>query len=405
MLVLVVNAGSSSLKYQLIDMSNEQVVAKGIAERIGAGGVLKHETTGKEKVGIETDIPDHTVAMRLVFDALKDPATGAIADVSEITAIGHRVVHGGESFSSSVCIDQAVIDTVSGLSELAPLHNPPNLMGIDAAMKIMPDAPQVAVFDTAFHQTIPNHAYIYALPYDLYEEHGIRRYGFHGTSHKYVAHRATRMLAEQGIPIENQKVVTCHIGNGVSFTAVKGGKSVDTSMGLTPVEGLVMGTRCGDIDPAILPFLQKTFDYSADDVDNLINKKSGLLGISGLGNDMRDIEAGARGGNERAKLALEIFCYRGRKYIGAYAAAMGGIDAVVFTAGIGEHSPAVRTMMCRGLEFLGIDIDAAKNENCKGECDISAAGSGARVLVIPTNEELAIARETARVITGENNGQ
>ncbi len=405
MLVLVVNAGSSSLKYQLIDMSNEQVVAKGIAERIGAGGVLTHETAGKEKVRTETEIRDHTIAMRLVFDALTDSATGAISDLSEIAAIGHRVVHGGESFSGSVQIDQAVIDAVTRLSELAPLHNPPNLMGIHAAMNILPDAPQIAVFDTAFHQTIPNYGYIYALPHDLYEEHGIRRYGFHGTSHKYVAQRATRILAERGIAKEDQKIVTCHIGNGVSFTAVKGGKSVDTSMGLTPVEGLVMGTRCGDIDPAILPFLQKTFSYSADDVDNLINKKSGLLGISGIGNDMRDIEAGAAAGNPRARLALEIFCYRGRKYIGSYAAAMGGLDAVVFTAGIGEHSPAIRSMMCAGLEFLGVELDAEKNANCKGECDVSTAGSRGSILVIPTNEELAIARETARVMTGESNGQ
>ena len=402
MLVLVVNAGSSSLKYQLIDMSNEQVLAKGIAERIGAGGMLRHETTGKPTVENEVDIPDHTVAMRLVFDALTNPGSGAIADVSEIAAIGHRVVHGGESFSGSVRIDREVIDAVSRLSELAPLHNPPNLMGIEGAMKVMPDAPQIAVFDTAFHQSIPKHAYIYALPYDLYEEHGIRRYGFHGTSHKYVTSRATKILTDLGIPIEQQKIVTCHIGNGVSFTAVKGGKSVDTSMGLTPVEGLVMGTRCGDIDPAILPFLQNTFGYSAGDVDDLINKKSGLLGITGIGNDMRDIEANAAAGHERAKLALEIFCYRGRKYIGAYAAAMGGLDSVVFTAGIGEHSPPIRAMMCRDMEFLGIELDPVKNEECWGECDISTGKLNARILVIPTNEELAIARETARVVTGEN---
>lgn len=400
MLVLVVNAGSSSLKYQLIDMSNEQVIAKGIAERIGGGGALAHETTGKEKIRTEVDIPDHTVAMRLVFDALTDPENGAIKDVSEITAIGHRVVHGGESFSGSVEINQEVIHAVIRLSELAPLHNPPNLMGIEGAMRIMPDAPQIAVFDTAFHQSIPNYAYVYALPYELYKEHGIRRYGFHGTSHKYVAGKAGRILEARGIAVEKQRVITCHIGNGVSFTAVKGGKSVDTSMGLTPVEGLVMGTRCGDIDPAILPFLQNTFGYSADDVDDLINKQSGLLGISGIGNDMRDIEDNAEAGNQRAKLALEIFCYRGRKYIGAYAAAMGGLDALVFTAGIGEHSPVVRSMMCSGLEFLGIKINPEKNAICKGERDISADDAAVSVLVIPTNEELAIARETARVVTG-----
>jgi len=383
-------------------MSNEQVVARGIAERIGAGGALTHQAIGKEAVKTEVEIPDHTVAMRMVFDALTDPKTGAIADVSEITAIGHRVVHGGESFSDSVEINQEVLDTVSRLSELAPLHNPPNLMGIEGARKIMPNAPQIAVFDTAFHQTIPRYAYVYALPYDLYEKHGIRRYGFHGTSHKYVARRATRILEAKGIPVEKQRIITCHIGNGVSFTAVKGGKSVDTSMGLTPVEGLVMGTRCGDIDPAILPFLENTLDYSADDIDDLINKKSGLLGISGIGNDMRDIEDSAQAGNERARLALEIFCYRARKYIGAYAAAMGGLDAVVFTAGIGEHSPGIRARMCDGLEFLGIKVDAEKNKNCQGESDISAGSDGPRVLVIPTNEELAIARETARVVTGAN---
>lgn len=401
MLVLVVNAGSSSLKYQLIDMSNEQVLARGIAERIGGKNAsLTHETTGKEKTRIRADIPDHTVAMRLVSDALTDEETGAIRDVSEIAAIGHRVVHGGESFSDSVLIDQKVLETVVRLSELAPLHNPPNLMGIEAAMMLRPDAPHVAVFDTAFHQTIPRKAYMYALPYDLYADLGIRRYGFHGTSHKYVASRAAKMLEKRGIPRDQQKVITCHIGNGVSFTAVKGGRSVDTSMGLTPVEGLMMGTRCGDIDPAIIPYLEKEKGYTADEIDNLINKKSGLLGVSGISNDMRDIESNAAAGHERAQLALDIFCYRARKYIGAYAAAMGGLDAIVFTAGIGEHSPRVRAMICDGLEFLGVKIDPGKNEDCKGECDISAGDDGVRIYVIPTNEELAIARETVRVVTG-----
>ena len=353
MLVLVVNAGSSSLKYQLIDMSNEQVLAKGIAERIGGETLLTHETTGKQKTRIEAEIPNHQVAMRLVFDALTNPDTGAIRDVSDINAIGHRVVHGGESFSDSVVINQEVLNAISRLSELAPLHNPPNLMGIEAAMKVMPEEPQVAVFDTAFHQTMPKVAYMYALPYDLYLEHGVRRYGFHGTSHKYVAGKASNILEERGIPKDKQRIVTCHIGNGVSFTAVKGGKSVDTSMGLTPVEGLVMGTRSSGLDPAILPFLQKQLGYSADDADNLINKNSGLLGVSGISNDMRDIESNAEAGNERAQLALDIFCYRQRKYIGAYAAAMGGLDAVVFTAGIGEHSPIVRAKTCKGLEIHG----------------------------------------------------
>lgn len=401
---MVVNAGSSSLKYQLIDMSDEHVLARGIAERIATAGgrnaSLTHEATGKRKIKIKAEIPNHQVAMRLVFEALTDPETGVIQDVSQISAIGHRVVHGGESFSDSVIINREVMDTISRLSQLAPLHNPPNLMGIEAAMQIMPEAPQVAVFDTAFHQTVPRHAYVYALPYELYSRHGIRRYGFHGTSHKYVVSRARRILEERGVPRESQKIVTCHLGNGVSFTAVKGGKSVDTSMGLTPVEGLVMGTRCGDIDPAIIPFLQKELGYSADDIDNLINKKSGLLGISGVSNDMRDIQSRAEAGDERSKLAFDIFCYRAKKYIGAYAAAMGGLDAIVFTAGIGEHSPAVRAAICNGLEFLGVRIDPEKNAACQGECDTSAEYDGVRVLVIPTNEELAIARETVRVVGG-----
>jgi len=404
MLVLVVNAGSSSLKYQLIDIATEQVLARGIAERIGSAGRngsrLMHLTAGGRKLKTKVEIADHRAAMRLVFRALTDPDTGAIRDVSEISAIGHRVVHGGESFSDSVIIDRKVIDTISRLSELAPLHNPPNLMGIQAAMEVLPGVPEVAVFDTAFHQSIPRHAYVYALPYELYTEHGVRRYGFHGTSHKFVASRAGRILEARGVPRERQKIVTCHLGNGVSITAVKGGKSVDTSMGLTPVEGLVMGTRCGDIDPAIIPFLEEKLNYSADDIEELINRKSGLLGISGVSNDMRDVEASAAAGNERSKLAFEIFCYRVRKYIGAYAASLSGLDAVVLTAGIGEHSPGVRASVCSGLEFLGIRIDPEKNENCRGECDISAEDAGVRTLVIPTNEELAIARETARVVTG-----
>ncbi len=400
MLVLVVNAGSSSLKYQLIDMSNEQVLAKGIAERIGTPeSCLSQQVTGDEKTYMKADMPDHTAAMRYVFQALTDFNIGAIKDVSEISAIGHRVVHGGEDFSGSVLIDEKVIDTVSKLSQLAPLHNPPNLMGIEAAMQLMPDTPEVAVFDTAFHQTIPSYAYIYALPYDLYEEHGIRRYGFHGTSHKYVSARARKTLQARGLP--SDKIVTCHIGNGVSFTAVLDGKSVDTSMGLTPVEGLVMGTRSGDIDPAILPTLQKQFGYSANDVDDLINKKSGLLGITGIGNDMRDIEDAAEKGNERAQLALRIFSYRQRKYIGAFAAAMGGLDAIVFTAGIGEHSPLIRSMTCEGLEFLGVKLNEDLNAVCHSEQDISTEDSRVRVLVVPTNEELTIARETVRVVSGE----
>jgi acetate kinase len=398
MLILVVNAGSSSLKYQLIDISNEEVLAKGLAERIGAtgnGSSLTHQASGKEKVTVETSIPDHRVAMRLVFDALTNAETGAIKDVSEISAIGHRVLHGGAAFTNSVLVNDEVIETIKKVSHLGPLHNPANLMGIQAAMQLMPDAPQVAVFDTAFHQTMPPTSYIYALPYELYENQDIRRYGFHGTSHQFVSARARKFLQARGFA--GEKIITAHLGNGVSFTAVEGGKSFDTSMGLTPAEGLVMGTRCGDIDPAILPFIQKEFGSSAEEIDDLINRKSGLLGISGVSNDMRDVENSANEGNERSKLALDIFCYRGRKYIGAYAAAMGGLDAVVFTGGIGEHSSFVRASICKGLEFLGLKLDEAKNADCDGECDISTGDSRARILVIPTNEELAIARETTRV--------
>lgn len=398
MLILVVNAGSSSLKYQLIDTSNEEVIAKGIAERIGASGdgsSLTHETSGKDKVKLDANIPDHRVAMRLVFDALTNAETGAIKDVSEIHAIGHRVLHGGAAFTNSVLVNDEVIETIKRVSHLGPLHNPANLMGIQAAMQLMPDAPQVAVFDTAFHQTMPPTSYIYALPYEFYENQDIRRYGFHGTSHQFVSARARKFLDARGLG--SGKIITAHLGNGVSFTAVKDGQSFDTSMGLTPAEGLVMGTRCGDIDPAILPFLQKDLGCSADEIDNIINRKSGLLGISGVSNDMRDIENSAKSGNERSRLALDIFCYRGRKYLGAYAAAMGGLDAVVFTGGIGEHSPAVRSAACDGLEFLGLKLDETKNADCHGECDISTEDSRARILVIPTNEELAIARETTRV--------
>lgn len=385
-------------------MSNESVLAKGIAERIGSdGSVLKHETTGKEKIVSESPMSNHQDAMRLVFDALTNPESGAVKSVSDISAIGHRVVHGGESFSASVIITPEVMETIDALSELAPLHNPPNLMGIEAAIKVVPDAPQVAVFDTAFHQTIQKSAYMYALPYEFYKQNGIRRYGFHGTSHMYVAAKARKVLEDIGIPVEKQRIITCHIGNGVSFTAVKGGKSVDTSMGLTPVEGLMMGTRCGDIDPAIMPYLQKQLGYNSNDIDNIINKKSGLLGISGISNDMRDIEDKAAAGHERAQLALDIFCYRAKKYIGSYTAAMGGLDAIVFTAGIGEHSPLVRERVCTDMEYLGIRIKKELNADCHVECDISADDKGVRVLVIPTNEELAIARDTVQVINGLNN--
>jgi acetate kinase len=335
-----------------------------------------------------------------VFGLLTDPEIGAVKDVSEIAAVGHRVVHGGEKFSKPTMVDAATLKEIDKVSSLAPLHNPPNLMGISACLKRMPGTPQVAVFDTAFHATMPKYAYVYALPYNLYEENGIRRYGFHGTSHRYVSGRTTKFMAAKGYDAADLKVITCHLGNGGSMAAIIGGKVVDTTMGMTPAEGLVMGTRSGDLDPAILLYLQKQFKMSAEDVDNLINKKSGLLGVTGKSSDMRDVEDLAKSGDERARLALDIFCYRVRKYIGAYAAAMGGLDAVVFTGGIGENSPTVRAECCKGLEFLGVEMDPEANAAGRGERDISRESSKVRVLVIPTNEELMIARETAQVVEG-----
>lgn len=406
MKILVLNSGSSSLKYQLIESETEEVIAKGIAERIGlAEGLLKYESADNGKKEIQVDIADHDAAMDLVFEVLTDPNEGAISDVSEIAAVGHRVVHGGEMFSQSTIITNETLAEIDKVSHLAPLHNPPNIMGIRACRRLMPGVPQVAVFDTAFHATIPKYAYVYALPYYLYTDYGVRRYGFHGTSHRYVTRRATKFLAaERGADPDTLKLITCHLGNGVSITAIVGGKVVDTSMGMTPAEGLVMGTRSGDVDPAILLFVQKALGMTADDVDNMINKESGLLGISGKSSDMRDIEDLAIQGDERASLALEIFCYRVRKYIGQYAAAMGGLDAIVFTGGIGENSPVVRAKSTRGLEFMGVEIDPEENRTARGETDISTADAAVRVLVIPTNEERMIARETADVMAREEVG-
>ena len=404
MKILVLNSGSSSLKYQLIESETEEVLAKGIAERIGlADGALKYETAGNGEKEVRADIPDYDAAMDLVFKVLTDPKDGAITDTSEIAAVGHRVVHGGERFSQSTLITDDTLAEIEKVSHLAPLHNPPNVMGIRACRKLMPGVPQVAVFDTAFHSTIPKRAYVYALPYDLYTDYGVRRYGFHGTSHRCVSGRATKIMAARGADPAALKAVTCHLGNGCSMTAIVGGKVIDTSMGMTPAEGLVMGTRCGDIDPAILPYVEKTLEMTAEQIDNLINKKSGLLGISGKWSDMRDIEDQAAAGDERSALALEIFCYRVRKYIGAYAAAMGGLDAVVFTGGIGENSPVVRTKSTQGLEFMGIEIDPEENRTAaRGkEVDISTADALVRVLVIPTNEERMIARDTAEVVARE----
>lgn len=398
MKVLVVNSGSSSLKYQLIDTETESALARGLAERIGNGSVgrLKHQAEGREPLVMDVEIPDHIHAAELAFQALISNQHGAIERIDEINAVGHRVVHGGEKFSGSALITSDVIQAITEMSALAPLHNPPNLMGIEACLTKMPDVPQVAVFDTAFHSTMPATSYLYALPYDLYQELGIRRYGFHGTSHKFVTRRALKMLAGLG-KTGNTSIVTCHLGNGCSAAAVVNGNPVDTSMGMTPAEGLVMGTRGGDIDPAILPFLIKKYSWTADDLEDLINKKSGLLGLSGFSNDMRDVEEKALTGDERSVLALDVFCYRVRKYIGSYAAAMGSLDAVVFTGGIGENSPVVRARVCQGLSVLGLEMNDALNESGRGERDIAERDSRARIFVIPTNEELMIAQETAAI--------
>lgn len=396
MKILVINCGSSSLKYQLINMENEELIAKGLAERIGIdGSVVKHETIGKDKVSIEEKMDNHKAAIQIVLNALTNENYGAIKSMDEISAIGHRVVHGGEEFSDSVVITDDVKKALEKCSNLAPLHNPPNLMGIDACEEILPNVPMVGVFDTAFHQTMPKDSYMYALPYELYENHKIRRYGFHGTSHKYVANKAAALV---GQPIEDLKIITCHLGNGASITAVDGGKSVDTSMGFTPLEGLAMGTRCGDMDPAIVTFLMENEGLSSQEVNQLMNKKSGVLGISGVSSDFRDIEEAAEKGNERAQLALDLYYKRVTKYIGAYAAEMGGVDAIVFTAGLGENSATSRKEICKNLEFLGSKIDDEKNNVRGKETIISTDDSKVKVLLIPTNEELAIARETKALI-------
>jgi len=396
MKVLVLNCGSSSLKYQLINMDNEEILAKGLAERIGiANGLVKHEVAGKQKVIINENMDTHKDAIRIVINALVDVKHGAIKSMDEIVAVGHRIVHGGEKFTSSVIIDDEVKATLEECSELAPLHNPPNLMGIEACEEILPNVPMVGVFDTAFHQTMPKSAYIYALPYELYEKYKIRKYGFHGTSHKYVVNKAATVL---GKPLEDLKIVTCHLGNGASLAAIKHGKSIDTSMGFTPLEGLTMGTRCGDIDPAITTFIMEKESLDTTGLNNLMNKKSGILGISGVSNDFRDVEEAADNGNERAQLALDLFYNRVKKYIGAYAAIMGGIDAVVFTAGLGENSPETREAVCEGLEFLGIKIDNVKNKVRGKQTVVTTDDSKVKVILIPTNEELMIARDTVALV-------
>ena len=393
MKILVVNAGSSSLKYQLIDMDTENVIAKGGCERIGIrGSILKHKTEKGEKV-IEQDMPNHKVAIQLVLEALVDPEYGAIASMSEIDAVGHRVVHSGEDFNCSVLVDEEVLQKCKNNIELAPLHMPANILGIEACREVMPDTPMALVFDTAFHSTMPAYAYTYAIDYNDYKELKIRRYGFHGTSHKYVSQEAIKFM---GKPAEQTKIVTCHLGGGSSISAVKGGKCIDTSMGFTPLAGVPMGTRSGDIDPAVLEYLASKRHWTILDCINYLNKNGGVAGISGVSSDFRDLTKAAAEGNERAQLALDVFAYCVKKYIGSYIAAMDGIDCLVFTAGIGENTTLVRKMVCDGLDFFGIAIDEVKNEqkNDGAIHDISAKGSKVKVLVIPTNEELVIARET-----------
>ena len=397
MKILVINCGSSSLKYQLIDMQNEEVIAKGLAERIGIdGSVLKHQPKDSDKVTIERPMPTHREALQTLVDALTDKNYGVIKDMGEITAVGHRVVHAGEKFAYSVVLNEDVMNALKECIDIAPLHNPPNIMGIEACRQIMPKVPMVGVFDTAFHQTMPKKAYIYAIPYEYYEKYKIRRYGFHGTSHKYVSERAAAML---GKPLEKLKIITCHLGNGASIAAVMNGKSVDTSMGFTPLEGLAMGTRSGNIDPAIIKFLAEKENISISKVDEILNKKSGVLGISGVSSDFRDIEEAAGSGNERARLSLDVYVHNVKKYIGAYAAVMNGVDAVVFTAGLGENSVSMRSNICKDMSYLGIELDEAKNNVRGKEADLSKDGSKVKVLLVPTNEELMIARDTLNLVS------
>lgn len=395
MKVLVINCGSSSLKYQLIDSDTEQVLAKGICERIKLDGTLTHQTTGKEKIRIDAPMPDHSAAVKLVLEKLLDKEVGAISSLEDINAIGHRVVHGGEKFASSALIDDDVIAAIEECNDLAPLHNPANLIGIRACACLMPDVPQVAVFDTAFHQTMPDYAYMYGIPYEYYEKYKVRRYGFHGTSHSFVSKRTAEFL---GRDIKDTKIVVCHLGGGASICAVDGGKSVDTTMGLTPLEGITMGTRSGNIDPAIIEFIASKEKKSISDIMNILNKESGVFGISGKSSDFRDLNKGISEGDKRCEIAMNVFCYQAAKFIGGYVAAMNGVDAVVFTAGVGENDPLVRKLTCDRLKYLGIEIDDEANKLRGEETIISSDNSRVPVYVVPTNEELAIARETVALV-------
>ena len=397
MKILVLNCGSSSLKYQLIDMSNEEVLCVGLVERIGIeGSVLKQEKDGVEgKLIVEQPMKNHQDAIKLVLDAVVDPQYGGVKDIKEVEAVGHRVVHGGEKFAGSVLITDEVKAALEECIELAPLHNPANIMGIEACEAILPGVPMVGVFDTAFHQTMPKKSYLYGLPHELYTKYGVRRYGFHGTSHKYVSQRAAEMLGKN---VEDLKIITCHLGNGASVAAVDGGKCVDTSMGFTPLEGLIMGTRCGDIDAAILPFLMEKEGLDAKGLSDLMNKQSGVYGMTGISSDFRDIEGAAAKGDEKAQVALDAYVQRVQKYIGAYVAEMNGVDAVVFTAGVGENGIEIRESIASNMEFLGMNLDKEANKVRGKETVISTADSKVKILLVPTNEELMIARDTVALV-------
>lgn len=393
--ILVVNCGSSSLKYQLIDSETEQVLAKGLCERIGIDGRLTYQPAGGEKEITEAAMPTHNEAIQMVLDALVNDKTGVIKSLDEINAVGHRIVHGGEKFTSSVIIDDEVMAAIEECNDLAPLHNPANLIGVRTCQKLMPGVPMVAVFDTAFHQTMPAKAYTYGLPYEYYEKYKVRRYGFHGTSHDFVSHKLAELV---GKPYDSLKMIICHLGNGASVSAIKDGKCQDTSMGLTPLEGLVMGTRSGDIDPSIMEFIANKEGLDIAGVMNVLNKKSGVFGVSELSSDFRDLEEGAEAGNEKAQLAMDVFAYRVAKYVGSYVAALNGVDAIAFTAGIGENAPLIRKMVLSYLGYLGIELNEEENNKRGDDMLISTPDSKVTVMVIPTNEELAIARQTVALV-------
>lgn len=399
MKILVLNCGSSSIKYQLIDIESKNVLAKGGIEKIGLeGSFLKFNLPNGEKETIFTAIPEHTIGVRLIFDVLTSEKYGAVKSIDEIDAVGHRMVHGGEKFSQSTLLTDEVLEVFEACNELAPLHNPANLKGVNAVKEVAPEIPQVGVFDTAFHQTMPDYAYMYALPYELYEKHGVRRYGFHGTSHRYITKRALEML---GIPAEGSKIITCHIGNGASIAAVKDGKSVDTSMGMTPLAGLMMGTRSGDVDPGVFPYIMDKTGLDMQGVIDMLNKKSGVVGITGISSDMREVKAAANEGNKRAQLSNTMNFYRIKKYIGAYAAAMGGVDVIIFAGGVGENQADCREAALEGLEFLGVELDKEVNAKTRGEeAVLSTPNSRVKVLLIPTDEELMIATDTYDIIKG-----